>query len=84
MKLLANAGIPITPYPGFVTDPELGLFTCFVPDQPENERGPNGLDHVVGDILTLGVDGDHLHMLMPNYVHLLADNFEKILAHFNS
>lgn len=84
MKLLKEAGIPTKPYPGFMEDPKLGPFACLCPDKSSADLGPNGWDKYVGEVLCTSMDCDHLDMPMPNHVHLLADNFERTLAHFQS
>ncbi|OAL28412.1 hypothetical protein AYO22_02866 [Fonsecaea multimorphosa] len=82
MKLLQEAGIPLKAYPGFMEDPRLGPFACFIPDKTEADLGPNGWDRYVGDLLCLHVDADHLDMPMPNHVHKMHEEMEKALAHF--
>ena len=82
MELLVKAGIPIRAYPGFMEDPRLGPFACFIPDKMEADMGPNGWDKFVGEILCLHMDSDHLDMPMPGHVHLLHEQMEKGLAHF--
>jgi hypothetical protein len=84
MKLLAESGIPTKAYPGFMEDPKLGPFACFVPDKTEADIGPNGWDKLVGDMLTLSVDYDHLDMPMPGNVHLLHKQLERVLEYFGS
>lgn len=84
MQMLADQGIPIRAYPGFMEDPKLGPFACLVPDKTEADLGPNGWDRYVGDILTLSMDADHLDMPMPGHVHLLHAQMEKVLTHFSS
>ena len=82
MQLLADSGIPIKAYPGFMEDPKLGPFACFIPDKTEADLGPNGWDKYVGDILTLSMDSDHLDMPMPAHVHLLHEQMEKVWTYF--
>jgi hypothetical protein len=84
MKLLADAGIPIKPYKGFMEDPRLGPFACFIPDKAKADLGPNGWDRFVGDILTLSMDADHLDMPMPGHVHLLHDRMEQVMKYFGA
>jgi iterative type I PKS product template protein len=84
MKLLKEAGIPTTAYPGFMEDPKLGPFACLVPDKTKADLGPNGWDKYVGEILPLHIDCDHLDMPMPRHVHLLHEKLEDVMTHFNS
>lgn len=84
LQMLADQGIPTEAYPGYMEDPKLGPFACFVPDKTKADLGPNGWDRYVGDILTLSMDGDHLDMPMPGHVHLLHGQLEKVLTYFSS
>lgn len=84
MQLLVDQGIPTKAYPGYMEDPKLGPFACFVPDKTKADLGPNGWDRFVGDILTLSMDGDHLDMPMPGHVHLLHAQMENVMTYFNS
>ncbi|KAK5988542.1 Non-reducing polyketide synthase curS2 [Cladobotryum mycophilum] len=82
LKLLADEGIPTKAYPGFMEDPKLGPFACFVPNKTAADLGPNGWDKYVGDMMTLSVDGDHLDLPMPRHVHLLHERIETALDYF--
>ncbi|KAL2401278.1 Non-reducing polyketide synthase curS2 [Exophiala dermatitidis] len=82
MELLKKAGIPTKAYPGFMEDPRLGPFACFIPDKTEADLGPNGWDRYVGDLLCLHMDADHLDMPMPGHVHKMHEEMEKALVHF--
>lgn len=84
MQILADQGIPTKAYPGYMEDPRLGPFACFVPDKTKMDLGPNGWNRYVGDILTLSVDGDHLDLPMPGHVHLLHEKMEQVLDYFGS
>ena len=84
MQMLADQGMPIKAYPGYMEDPKLGPFACFIPDKTKADLGPNGWDKFVGDMLTLSVDGDHLDLPMPGHVHLLHAQIEKVWTHFSS
>ena len=84
MQQLAEQGVPIKPYPGFMEDPKLGTFACLVPDKGEN-LGPNGWERYTGgDVMTMSITGDHFELPMPRYVHLLQTEMEKALAYFSS
>lgn len=84
MQLLADQGIPITSYPGYMEDPKLGAFACLVPDRTPADLGPNGWEkYTAGEVLALSVDGDHLDLPMPGHVHLLQREMEKAFAYFD-
>ena len=84
MQKLAAQGVPTKPYPGFMEDPRLGTFACFVPDKGEN-LGPNGWEkYTGGDVMAMSVAGDHFELPMPGHVHLLQAQMEKAFAYFSS
>ncbi|KAJ5118343.1 conidial yellow pigment biosynthesis polyketide synthase [Penicillium atrosanguineum] len=83
MRLLADQGIPTTSYPGYMEDPKLGAFACLVPDRTEADLGPNGWEkYIAGEVFALSVNGDHLDLPMPGYVHLLHQQMEKAFVYF--
>ena len=84
LEKLAEQGVPIKPYPGYMEDPKLGTFACLVPDKGEN-LGPNGWDkYTSGEVLAMSVAGDHFELPMPGHVHILQEQMEKAFTYFAS
>jgi len=84
MKMLADEGIPIEPYPGYMEDPKLSPSSCIFPNKTEMDLGPNGWDRFAGPMLALSVKADHPDLPMPGHVQLLHDRMEKAISYFSS
>lgn len=85
IQKLEGQGIPVRPYPGFMQDPNLSTFACFVTNKSEEDLGPNGWEkYTGGDVMALSVNGDHFELPMPGHVHLLQAEMEKAFVYFHS
>ncbi|KAF1962477.1 ketoacyl-synt-domain-containing protein [Byssothecium circinans] len=83
LRVLAEQNIPTTAYPGFMEDPRLGAVGWSLADKREVDLGPNGWDRYVGkDIWCSSIDGDHLDLPTPDFVHLLGGAIEQAFKHF--
>ena len=82
MQMLSDQGIPTKAYPGFMEDPKLGPFVCFVLDKTNANVDSNGWDRCVGNISTLSMDSDHLDMPMHGHVHTIHARLEEVLTYF--
>ena len=84
MQLLAKAGIPTEPFPGFMEDSRMGAIAWGLPNKTDSDLGPNGWERYVGEALCLSVEADHLEMPMPSHVHLLYRAMEEALAYLRN
>jgi zearalenone synthase (nonreducing iterative type I polyketide synthase) len=83
LQVLAEQDIPTTAYPGFMEDPRLGAVGWSLANKSDADLGPNGWDRYVGeDIWCSSIDGDHLDLPTPDFVHLLGGAMEQAFDHF--
>ncbi|KAH7305603.1 hypothetical protein B0I35DRAFT_361901 [Stachybotrys elegans] len=84
MKMLAEQGISTKAYPGFMEDPKLGSVGWSLAHKTEGHLGPNGWEKYVGrDTLVVAhLEGDHLDLPTPGYVHQLGETMDKAFQFF--
>ncbi|KAJ5437643.1 hypothetical protein N7445_006187 [Penicillium cf. griseofulvum] len=83
-RVLEEEKIPSEAYPGFMEDPRLGAVGWSLAHKTSADLGPNGWDKYVGKdtIICSSIDGDHLDLPTPGFVHLLGEHIDRAFDHF--
>jgi zearalenone synthase (nonreducing iterative type I polyketide synthase) len=84
MSVLSEPSIPAEAYPGFMEDPRLGAVGWSLAHKTDADLGPNGWDKYVGkgQLICSSIDGDHLDLPTPGFVHLHGEYMERAFDHF--